>query len=73
MLAGFEHFRQLPMADKLQLLEEMWNDIAMSGDSVPASEWHRAEAERRVAESKSNPSALLTEDEVWRRVDESRG
>jgi putative addiction module component (TIGR02574 family) len=73
MLAGFEHFRQLPIADKLRLVEEMWDDIAASSEPIPVPEWIRTEAERRVAESKRNPSALLTSEEFWRRVDENRG
>jgi putative addiction module component (TIGR02574 family) len=73
MLADFDHLRQLPIADKLRIVEALWDDICESDEPFPISESIHAEVERRCAESKRNPSALLTRDELWRRVDENRG
>ncbi len=73
MLAGFEHFRNLPIADKLRLVEEMWDDIAASGEPLPVPEWIHDEVARRAAESDRDPAALLTTEELWRRVDKNRG
>jgi putative addiction module component (TIGR02574 family) len=73
MLAGFEHFRDLPIEDKLRLVEEMWDDIFASNELVTLSPSVRDEVMRRAAESDRDPSSLLTEEEVWRRVDEARG
>lgn len=65
-----ELLRKLPIAEKLQVLEELWDDISASDEyPVPASVV--AEAERRSAELKADPSLAITDEELWRRVDES--
>jgi putative addiction module component (TIGR02574 family) len=71
MLAGFEHFYELPIADKLKLVEEMWEDIAASSESALISDATLAEAERRWSELEKDPSSAITREEVWRRVDEA--
>jgi putative addiction module component (TIGR02574 family) len=73
MLAGFEHFHQLSITDKIRLVEEMWEDIAASTASLPISDATLAEAERRWKELEEDPSLAITREEVWRRVDERRG
>ncbi|MBA4104519.1 MAG: Addiction module component, CHP02574 [Pirellula sp.] len=73
MLADIPNYDQLSIAAKLQLVDEIWKDIATSGEPFPSDEWDRAELEQRVAESKADPSGLLTREEMWRRVDEPRG
>lgn len=73
MLAGFEHFRDLPIADKLRVVEEMWDDIFASNEPFPFPESVIDEVRRRAEESDRDPSSLLTEEEMWRRVDEARG
>jgi putative addiction module component (TIGR02574 family) len=62
----------LPIGQKLDLVERLWDDIGASGEPLPLPEWVREEASRRLTEMKANPSANLTEEEVWRRVDASR-
>jgi putative addiction module component (TIGR02574 family) len=73
MLAGFEHFRSLPIDDKLRLLEEMWDDVASCNVPLSIPEGTREEVARRAAESDRDPDALITTEELWRRVDENRG
>ena len=72
MLADIPNYDQLSVAAELQLVDEIWNDIIASGEPIPVDEWDRKELEMRVAQSKANPSALLTREEMWRRVDEPR-
>ena len=71
MLAGFEHFHDLPIADKLRLVEAMWEDIAASAEEFPGMENHRAEIERRIADYERDPAATLTRAELWRQVDDA--
>ncbi len=71
MLAGFEHFYELSIADKLKLVEEMWEDIAASSESTLISDATLVEAERRWSELEKDPSSAITREEVWRRVDDS--
>ncbi len=73
MHAEVEHLRQLPIAEKLRVVEELWDDIAASGERFPLPEWHRAEAGRQAAELEADPSIALSREELWQRVDESNG
>lgn len=62
-----EFIRNLPIAEKLQILEELWEDLdASAEDIVPP--WIVAEAERRSAELKANPDLAISEEELWRQV-----
>ncbi len=69
MSTEFERLRHLSIAQKLQLVEELWDDIHASNEPFPAPVWHREEAERRSAELDTDPSIVIDEDEMWRRVD----
>lgn len=70
MLAGFEHFNDLPMADKLKLVEAMWDNIATSSVECNLSQASLTEVQRRCEELDIDPSSALTEKEMWRQVDE---
>ncbi len=65
----FAHLQKLPLAEKLQLVEELWDDIGQSNEHWPLPDWHHTEAERRVAELNADPSLALTREGLWRRVD----
>jgi putative addiction module component (TIGR02574 family) len=68
-----EHLRKLPIAEKLRVVEELWDDIGQSDESFPLPPWHRGEVERRAAELDADPSMALTREELWRRVDSRNG
>ncbi|MEQ8850122.1 addiction module protein [Botrimarina sp.] len=69
----FESLEGLPIAEKLELVERLWDDIGASSEPLPLPDWARREALQRLAEMKANPSGNLTADEVWRRVETRRG
>jgi putative addiction module component (TIGR02574 family) len=73
MHPALETLRRLPVAEKLLVVEELWDDIGESSQRFPLPEWHRAEAERRAAELEADPSIALTREELWRRVDTRNG
>jgi putative addiction module component (TIGR02574 family) len=73
MDSEFERLRKLPIAEKLRVVEELWDEIGNSGESFPLPDWHRAEADRRAAELEADPSIALTREELWRRVDRGNG
>lgn len=68
-----EHLRNLPIADKLRVVEELWDDIGRSEESFPLPAWHRVEADRRSAELDADPSISLSREELWSRVDHRDG
>jgi len=65
-----EQLRHLSIAEKLRVVEELWDEIAESGEPIPLPDWHRTEAQRRAAELDTDPSSALSREELWRRVDE---
>ena len=73
MHTSVEQFRSLPVAEKLRLVEELWDDIEATGGRFPLPSWHRDEAISRAAELDANPGMALTRDELWRRVANSNG
>lgn len=64
-----EVLRGLPPEDKLQLVEELWDDLT----NIPTPEWHQEEIRGRAAELDADPSIAITREEMWRRVDQARG
>lgn len=47
----------LPAAQRLQLVEDIWDSLAQSEASVPVPQWHREELDRRLAD----PAEAATE------------
>ena len=62
----------LSPAEKLQLVEDLWDDLAAAPDRVPVHAWQKTELVRRKANLARNPGSGLAWEEVKRRV-RSRG
>ena len=73
MSIEFESLRGLPLADKLRLVEELWEDIAASDEPFPLQLWHVEEAERRAEELIRHPEIALTREELWQQVGKRHG
>jgi putative addiction module component (TIGR02574 family) len=58
----------LSPAEKLQLVEDLWDDLAAAPDRVPIHDWQRAELVRRKTNLARNPDAALAWEEVKARV-----
>ncbi|MGD0382322.1 MAG: addiction module protein [Thermoguttaceae bacterium] len=58
----------LSPAEKLQLVEDLWDDLAASPNAVPVHDWQKDELARRKANLMSNPASGLSWDEVKQRV-----
>ena len=58
MSIDFESLHSLPVADKLQLVERLWDDIADSAGTAGLHEWHKDEINRRMAELEAAPVRL---------------
>ncbi|MFO0810428.1 MAG: addiction module protein [Gemmataceae bacterium] len=54
----------LPAAEKLDIVEALWNSLADDPDALPVPEWHAAELDRRREAAKDTPGAVSTWDEV---------
>ena len=40
--------RELPVSDRLRLIEELWDSLDGEADELPLPEWHRAELDKRL-------------------------
>jgi putative addiction module component (TIGR02574 family) len=54
--------------EKLQLVEDLWDDLAATPEVVPLHDWQKDELARRKANLLNNPSSGLSWEEVKRRI-----
>ena len=66
----FEALFKLPVAERLQLVEDLWDSIAAEREREPVPEAILAELRARKARYDANPSSGLSWDEVKRRLRE---
>lgn len=58
----------LSPSEKLQLVEDLWDDLAGTPEAVPVHDWQKEELARRKANLQRNPASGLAWEEVKRRV-----
>jgi putative addiction module component (TIGR02574 family) len=54
--ALLDEILRLPVEERLNLLEQVWDSVAADPAKVPVPEWHLEELDRRLAEP--NPERL---------------
>lgn len=55
-------------SEKLQLVEDLWDDLAAIPSDVPITEWQKEALDRRKSNLMSNPASGLAWDDVKQRV-----
>jgi putative addiction module component (TIGR02574 family) len=58
----------LTPSEKLQLVEDLWDDLAATPEAVPVHDWQKEELTRRKANLMQHPASGLTWEEVKQRV-----
>jgi len=58
----------LSPSEKLQLVEDLWDDLAATPDAVPVYDWQQKELARRKANLTQYPASGLTWEDVKQRV-----
>ena len=58
----------LSPSEKLQLVEDLWDDLAATDEALPIHDWQKEELARRKANLMKNPASGLTWEEVKRTV-----
>ena len=58
----------LSPAEKLQLVEDLWDDLAANPDSVPVHDWQLEELARRKANLTNKPGSGLSWHDIKRRI-----
>jgi putative addiction module component (TIGR02574 family) len=64
--------RDLGPAEKLRLVEQIWDDLAAENAPLPLPDWAVTEATRRRDEMLADPNLGSTHEEVWKRINDSR-
>lgn len=70
-LADIPGIEQLSVAERILLIEELWESIAAEPASVPVPQSHRAELDRRLAAYEKDPGRLLSLEDLRDRTQES--
>jgi len=58
----------LSPSEKLQLVEDLWDDLATTPEAVPVHDWQKEELARRKANLMKNPASGRPWEEVQRRI-----
>ena len=56
----------LPTAERLRLVEDIWDSLATSMDQLPVPDWHREELDHRLADPAEQ--ATISVDELKARL-----
>lgn len=59
---------ELSPAEKLQLVEDLWDDLAGTPEAVPLHDWQKRELDDRKARLEHNPATSLTWEQIRDRV-----
>jgi putative addiction module component (TIGR02574 family) len=68
MSSSAESIFELSLSEKLQLVEDLWDDIASTPEDVPVHDWQKEELARRKQNLLSNPGSALSWQEIQHRV-----
>lgn len=68
MSSSTESVFDLSVSEKLQLVEDLWDDIASTPGAVPVHDWQKEELARRKQNLLSKPGSALSWEEIQRRV-----
>ena len=63
----------LSPSEKLQLVQDLWDDIAATPEDVPIHEWQKQEVARRKANLLKNPACGLEWSQVKRNIRQRHG
>ena len=58
----------LPVADRVRLVEAIWDSISAIPEALPLTDWQKEELDRRLAEFEADPDAGSTLEEVFARI-----
>lgn len=67
-IADIPELRDASLTTKLELVEELWAEIAAKSDEMPLPAWHVQELDRSSAEYEANPDEGSTWPEVRDRI-----
>ena len=63
-------FDDLPVEEKLDYVQSLWDRIVIHPEELPVPDWHRQIVEERLAAHRADPEAARPWDEVRQEVSE---
>lgn len=74
MHPAIDQLKQLPVAERIDLVHDLWDSIRQSSEELPIQEWQRELVAARLAEIDGHEDErTLTEEQLWSQVDARRG
>jgi len=61
-------FFDLSPSEKLQLVQDLWDDLAGTPEDVPIPDWQKEELARRKANLMKHPDSGLSWDDIKQRI-----
>jgi len=62
--ADIAEILQLPVEERLRLVQLIWDSVAADASAVPLGDAHRAVIDQRLADQEADPDDVATRDEV---------
>jgi putative addiction module component (TIGR02574 family) len=59
---------EMPIKERLQLVEDIWDSIAELPEAVEVPQWHREELEKRLDDYHANPGEVSPWKDVKKRI-----
>jgi putative addiction module component (TIGR02574 family) len=63
---------KLSIAEKILLVEDLWDSISADESSIPVPESHKTELDIRLKRHESAPGSLLTLDDLRSRIEKRK-
>lgn len=63
-----EELLKLSVAERIQLVEDLWDSIAADPEGFPLTEAQKAELDRRLEEHRADPDSAVPWEEVRERL-----
>ena len=71
--ATIARLRQLPVDERLRLMEEVWASLSDAPEQLEVPDWHRAELDARVEAHRADPAAARPWPEIKAEILRSLG
>ena len=68
MNSVLEELEKLSVAERLQIVEDLWDGIARNNADIPLPQWQKDELERRKQNYLQNPDSAQSWDAVKREI-----
>ena len=74
MHPAMNQLSQLPVSERLDLVQDLWDSISESRAELPIQQWHRELVMARLADLDGGEEEFgISREEVWQEVDRRRG